>query len=512
MMFRFVLLICFTPAFLLAQLNSAYDEQSPVLHPSQQEFYFTIAAHPQNVAGKRDAGDIWVSKKEGNNWGPPALVKGLVNNGGYNAVLGFSEDGDEMFLYGHYTVNGDAGASQGISVSRRNGNTWSLPRNETIPYFLNKSVGSGGHITPDKKIFVFSADGRTYNSFGNEDIYVSFNREGVWTEPLNLGATVNTSGQEFSPYYQSSTSSLFFSSNKAGGQGSFDVYRCDRLDDTWQNWSPAQNEGAHVNTEGRELYFRLQSNGYAYTSTLNSDGYGDIRQAYYPSPDSIANQTLTNIVEDQSAVIVPNKTSDVSGILLNGRVVDAETSQGIFAKIAIQPEGQNPINSNSDGRFNTFLSSELAYSVSISALGYISLQEPLVIHDKAVKDLEINFKLQPVAVGVSVNLKHVLFRQSSPELLPESYDELDKVVEFLTTNATVEIELSGHTDDAGKASLNLKLSRDRVNRVKYYLVEKGIAGSRVKGVGYGETRPIASNKTDEGRKMNRRVEFKILKK
>jgi OOP family OmpA-OmpF porin len=508
-MFRIVFL-CLLSFSLFGQVNSAYDEQNPVLHPSKNEIYFTIAAHPLNVAGKRDAGDIWVSKKEGDKWSLPAPVKGLINNAAYNSVLGFSEDGEEMYLFGHYTSRGDVSSNQGISVSKRNGDTWSGPVNKTVPYFLNKSVQAGGHI--NGTIFVFSGEGRSFDSFGNEDLYVCFNRDGLWTEPLNLGNSINTAGQELSPYYHAPTSTLFFSSNRPGGMGSFDVYSCERLDDTWQKWSAPKNEGPTVNSSGRELYFRLVSGGYVFTTTHNSDGYGDIRETYYPTPTQEDLQTVSNVVELQEPVREMPADAHVKSITLTGRIADATTGQGIAATIAFKLQDQPPVNSASDGQYRAVLPFGPDYSITIGAPGYIALEELILVPDKNVTELEINFKLQPVAVGVSVNLKHVLFRQSSPELLPESYDELDRVIKFLNENPTVVIELSGHTDDAGKAALNLKLSRDRVARVKNYLTEKGIVASRVRGVGYGETKPIASNKTDEGRKMNRRVEFKIVKK
>jgi OOP family OmpA-OmpF porin len=506
-MLRVFAIILFSALFAQAQLNTRYDEQNPVLTPGQSEMYFTVANHPMNASGERDKGDIWVSHKENGQWTAPMRVSGLVNNSGYNAVLGFSLDGEEMFLYGHYTAYGDAAGSQGISVSKRSGNAWSLPKNETIPYFLNKSIASGGSVTSDKKIFVFSAEGRSHDSYGNEDIYVSFNRDGVWTEPLNLGATINTLNQELSPYYNASTSTLYFSTNKPGGNGSFDVYQCSRLDDTWQNWSKPENIGSIVNTDGREVYYRLIPDGFIYTTTKNSDGYGDIKEGTAPN-----NFQEIAPVEEEKPVVTIITPAPSNSFLLFGKVTDAQTGQGINAKMVFTPSALNLVATAQNGQYNATLPVAMQYLVTISANGYISIEEPITLQDKNVQTLEINFKLLPVAVGVSVNLKHVLFRQSSPELLPESYDELDKVVSLLKENPTVEIELSGHTDDAGKASLNLKLSRDRVNRVKYYLVEKGIEASRVKGVGYGETKPIASNKTDEGRRMNRRVEFKILKK
>lgn len=509
-MHKLIFLFLSLPWVASAQLNSSLDEQSPVLHPNQTELYFTIAGSPLNVSGIRDKGDVWVSMKENDKWGAPVRVNGLINNGGYNAVLGFSQDGDEMFLYGHYTANGDASGSQGIAVSRRNGNTWSLPKNETIPYFLNKSIATGGSITSDKKIFVFSAEGRAFDSFGNEDIYVSFNRDGVWTEPLNLGETVNTASQEFSPYYDYN-GTLFFSSNKPGGKGSFDVYQCDRLDDTWQNWTTPKLVDV-VNSEGRELYFRSQSTlgntTVLFTSTKNSDGYGDIKEEVYRVPAEADLLVVENVVEEGPATLSDENNRD---ILVFGKVADSQTGASIAARIVFKPHDLLPVLVDANGQYRASVPRNSIYFVTVEAKGYIAQDEQIRVEGNS-KDLEINFKLQPIAVGVSVNLKHVLFRQSSPELLPESYDELDKVVVFLKENPSIEIELAGHTDDAGKASLNLKLSRDRVNRVKYYLVEKGIAGVRVKGVGYGESRPIASNKTDDGRKMNRRVEFKIIKK
>ena len=123
----------------------------------------------------------------------------------------------------------------------------------------------------------------------------------------------------------------------------------------------------------------------------------------------------------------------------------------------------------------------------------------------------MNFLLQPVEAGVTVNLKNVLFAQGKSELLTESYDELDLVVSFLKTNSNVRIELSGHTDNRGVPEDNVRLSQQRVNTVKAYLVSKGIEAKRITGKGYGGSRPIAGNDTEETRRMNRRVEFTIRK-
>jgi OmpA-OmpF porin, OOP family len=125
--------------------------------------------------------------------------------------------------------------------------------------------------------------------------------------------------------------------------------------------------------------------------------------------------------------------------------------------------------------------------------------------------LQMNFKLQPIEVGASVNLKSVLFELGTTELLEESYSELNVVVDFLNANPRVEIILEGHTDNRGDRVKNLLLSQQRVDKIKAYLVSKGINGKRIRGKGYGGSRPVATSDSEEARKLNRRVEFRILK-
>ncbi len=119
---------------------------------------------------------------------------------------------------------------------------------------------------------------------------------------------------------------------------------------------------------------------------------------------------------------------------------------------------------------------------------------------------------EPIEVGTVIQLNNIFFEYNKADLKSESFDELNKVVDFLKNKPTVEIEISGHTDDKGSDDYNMKLSQQRAESVVKYLTDKGIAASRLTAKGYGETNPIASNATEAGREQNRRVEFKILKK
>jgi outer membrane protein OmpA-like peptidoglycan-associated protein len=504
----FVLSFCLTLSILvfaqnsLQTLNSPFDEQNAVLSPDGRTLYLTIANHPQNVGGKRDPGDIWISTWTNGQWSPPTHGGTVINDRGYNGVAGFNADGSQLFLLSHY-----AAKTQGISVSRAAGSGWSRPENIKIPYFQNKSNMVSGYLSSDGKVFVFSAE--SYGSYGVEDIFVSLKDDaGKWSPPKNLGGTINSQFQELSPSLSDDGKTLYFSTNGKGGLGSFDIFKATRLDDSWTRWSEPVNLGPNVNTSGRDLYYRFyQSNGTAfYTSTLNSDGYGDVRMV---APGDYTLPEQTPIIEEQEENIAEPVASTPEGVRVFGTVTDSRTGERIPATLTFTDEsGERAIAAGETG-YEFLATPPTSYRVVLTAPGYISTMEKLDVTDLSQHSLEMNFRMQPVERGTTVNLKNVLFEQSKTDLLPESYAELDVVVEFLKNNPTVTIELAGHTDNRGQPSANLELSRARVEKVKAYLVSKGISEKRITGKGYGGSHPIASNGTEETRKLNRRVEFTI---
>jgi OOP family OmpA-OmpF porin len=492
-------------------VNSLYDELNPVLSPDGKTLFFTIANHPKNIGGKLDQGDIWYSQWTGTQWSSPTHAGTALNDRAYNGVAGISNDGTHLFLLSHYTPEGSTAKSQGISVSLYTGNGWTKPENIYIPYFQNKSGKLCGTISSDHSVFVFSAE--TYGTLGVEDIYVTINQNGQWSQPKNLGSMINTPFQELSPSLSTDGKTLYFSTNGREGKGSFDVYSATRLDDSWTNWTPAKNLGANVNTEGRELYYRnYPTLGFAlYTSTQNSDGYGDI--SVYQSDDIYVKEdtAVTVLIPEVKADSIYTK-EEIKGFKVYGRVKNAKTGLPVSARIVFSAPGMNnQTSSSSVSGYALSIPPMKSYTVKIEAAGYISIMERLILDQTAINELEANFDLQPLAIGTTVNLKSVLFVQTRAELLPESYDELDLVVNFLKENPNVRIELSGHTDNRGIAGDNQRLSQLRVETVKKYLVSKGIDAKRITGKGYGGTRPIASNETEESRRMNRRVEFTIKK-
>jgi len=498
-------------------VNSPYDELNPVISPDGRMLYLTVANHADNVGGKKDQGDIWFSVlTENNQWSAPVHGGSVINSKGYDAVAGFSVMGNQMFLLGHYDDQGAIPRTQGIAVSVNEGNGWSRPENIIIPYFQNKSTFLSGYIMPDQSVFVYAAE--TYGTRGVEDIYVTTKgADGKWTAPKNMGGTINTQFQELSPSLSADGKTLYFSSNGRKGYGSFDIFSSVRLDDTWTNWSMPVNLGPDFNSEGRELFFRAYEHaGFSlYGSTKNSDGYSDIRiflSSEPPALDTAALITKANADTTLRIVEIPRTPDADKSVRIYGKVSNAKTGETIKATVYFSaPEETKTTIASPPTGYAIRIPSTDDYTVKIEAPGFVSTMERLDIHTYEMNELEMNFRLQPVEVGTTVNLKDVLFEQGKTNLLAPSYPELDLVVSFLRANPRVKIELTGHTDNRGIPAQNVKLSQARVDKVKSYLVSKGIESRRISGKGYGGSKPIASNDTEETRQLNRRVEFTIKK-
>jgi OOP family OmpA-OmpF porin len=491
----------------LASINSGADEKNPILSPDGNTLYFTVAGHTGNVDGKRDPGDIWISVRTGDSWSAPMHGGAVLNDKAYNAVAGFSPDGAHMILSGHYAPGGIA-KTQGIAISRKTATGWSTPENVSIPYYQNKSSLQSGFLSRDGNLFVYSAE--TYGSYGVEDIYVCRkNSEGKWTEPKNLGSIINTPFQELTPSLSDDGMTLYFSTNGRKGYGSFDIFSATRLDDTWINWTQPENLGATINSSGRELFYRVYPTFSLYTSTKDSDGYGDMK--FYQTPEE---KPVVVTAQPPLQEPTPETKEPSTPALLKvfGRVTNAKTNSPVVAMLTFESDSlQENTSALKTGDYAVSVVPAQRYRIKIEAPGYVSIAEQLDAGAVSANALEMNFTLQPVEVGTTVNLKHVLFAQSKAELLPESFRELDQVVEFLQRNPTVAIELAGHTDNRGVHSHNVKLSQARVNAVKNYLVSKGISPKRITGKGYGGLHPIADNDNPETRILNRRVEFVIKK-
>jgi len=489
-------------------INSKHDELSPVLYPDGQELYFTRAYDSANVGGKKDKGDIYISRLEGNIWSPPRNAGKALNNRFYNAVVGFSPDGKIMFLHHRYPIDEKPPKTQGLSYSIRSGEKWTYPKPVEVKYFRNNSDYQSGSISADGQILLLAID--SYSSRGLEDIYVSFWDGSRFSAPKNLGSTINTKGQEMTPTLAPDNRTLFFSSNGHGGKGGRDLFKSERLDSTWTKWSDPVNI-SDINTDGVELSFIISPDmkWSVYTSTLNSDGYGDLNFYHLPQ-DSVFEIAE---VDTASYELVNEKSEELAKPekLFTGRVYNDKTRDFVDYSITVRSkEFSDSLTISSDDRvFKFYVPDSLQrLFVDVKGKGFMPITETILLDNTRTERI---YYLKPLEVGLKINLDKIYFERGLANLIDSSYIQLDKVVEVMKDNPSMEIELTGHTDNQGDADKNLDLSQERVETVKDYLVKNGIGEDRITGKGYGGSRPIASNASEETRRLNRRVEFVITK-
>ena len=496
--------------------NSYADEQNPVLSPDGQTLYFIRAHHSKNVGRKMDLGDIWYSSLDSatGNWSSPQNIGFLLNNQFHNGVIGFGLK-NEMYLYNIYELDGKSPRSRGISVVDpiEPPKYWTVPITSTVRYFYNLSDNHSISISEDKKVMLLSLE--SFKTRGAEDLYVSFwiPQLKAWSEPKNLGDQINTMYQEVTPFLAADNKTLYFSSNGHGGMGSKDVFSAKRLDKTWTNWSKPINMGSDVNTEGAETYYQYLADKalVIYTSTKNSDGYGDIHFKNVPLPEMA--KTIGYEIEVPKTpvqVVGEEPAAPTYYVQLVGSITDKKTESPVAATIRIAG-GDYEQNQTLATAFAFDLPEANQYTLVVETDGYISHSVKIDITTNEPKEVEHNVVLQPIELGTTVKLDLVLFVRGKTEFLEESYEQLDLMIQMMKDNPTMEIELGGHTDNVGNARLNKKLSQERVDAVVKYFIDNGIESKRLTGKGYGGSKPIASNKTEATRRLNRRVEFTVVK-
>ncbi len=481
---------------LSTNINTIYSEIAPVISPDGKTLYFGRIYDPRNF-GKKHECDIWYSKLQPDGtWGPAIHAPKPLNNDGVNVVITVTPDGNALLLEGLYNPDGSFKSKQGISISYRTKNGWSVPKQVKIKNFYNKNIYETYSLSNDLSVLVMSIE--RDDSYGDLDLYVSFRQpDGTYSEPKNMGPIINTFAAEGTPFIASDSKTLYFSSNGHPGYGSQDIFVTRRLDDTWTNWTKPQNLGQIINTYDWDTYLSIPAKGdYAYlSSTFNSIGNEDIFRI----------KLDTNIRPEPV-------------ILVYGKVIDFQTKKPVTATISwidlktgksVGIARSNP----TTGEYKITLPYGKIYGLRAEAKNYVaqSINIDLQNIPKNYKEKKLDLILYPLQPNQVIRLNNVFFEIAKPVLLPESYPELDSLVQLMKMYPNMVIELHGYTDYRGDPALLLKLSQQRVNTVKEYLVKHGIAASRIKTKAFGGKNPIYRGNNELMHKLNRRVEFKILK-
>ena len=417
----------------------------------------------------------------------------LESYGNYGAAA-MTADGSKLYFAACGWSEGN-GSCDICLVWRENDTVWSQPRQ--LPGKVNTSYWeSQAALSADEKEMYFASN--RPGGYGGSDIYKSVKLgDGSWSAGINLGPEINSQGDEMSPFIHADGKSLYFSSNgQAFSMGGRDIY-FSRADETGR-WTSPVNVGYPVNTFANEMNIVISAD--ARMVFLTSDRGGDSTGF-----DILAFEPLKQEVFPQSVhymqVVVLDKAS-------SQRITAAFMLYESDTETTIQ-HGETDFN----GTFFIALKPSVEYKLQLEKPGYLLYSEQLSIGEDVSNENSVHMAtLEPLVLNKQVVSNNVLFETGKSTLRPSSFTELSNLAVFLTQNQQYRIEISGHTDAVGTDKDNLVLSEQRAKAVMLFLQEKGVAAARITTKGYGATKAVAGNETEEGRKLNRRTEIKIIDK
>ena len=484
----------FEPINLGAAINSEHDEYAPTLTADEQTLIFTRKKPREDrnyMQLGREYEDFYVSYRVDGEWQPAVNLGPPINTQYNEGAQSISADG--MHLYFTACNRPDGMGSCDIYYARRMGDGWSRPVNLGHPVNTS-SWDSQPSISPDGRTLYFVSN--RAGNFGRMDIWMSVRgNDGKWSEPLNLGPVINTRGREMSPFIHPDNRTLFFASDGHPGMGGMDLFYTTRGEDG--KWQKPVNLGYPINTYADEISLVVGALG---------------REAYFaseiPGGEGGSDLYFFELYEEARPQMVT---------YMKGYVFDAITNQRLraaFELIDLESEEMlvQSFSSEVNGEFLIPIPVRRNLALNVWREGYLFFSENFAFDDvrTGVDPHIYDVPLQPIREGESVVLRNVFFEFDSHELLPESKVELRRLYNFLEQNPNIKIEISGHTDSTGSFSYNKALSENRALSVYNFLVEQGIEKTRLSYAGYADTKPVATNETEEGRAKNRRTEFSII--
>lgn len=482
-----------------SNVNSADDEYWPSITVDGKTLIFTRLVSPKNsinIQTPVSQEDFYISNQIDGTWQtstPFESINTIYNEGAQS----ISSDGKLLFFTA--CTRSDGRGSCDIYFSRSKNESWSAPQNADEPintgswesqpsisangeslYFVSNRVGGKGGMD------IWKCNLKGFSETGNP----------IWGKAVNLGDSINTPGNEMSPFIHSDGKTLYFASDYWPGLGGFDIFYARQKKDSL--WSSPQNIGYPINSYKDEQGLVVDASG---------------KNAYYSSDRPGSNgMDIYSFELYRSARPTP-----VSYI--KGKVIDDETGAPVCAKVELTDldNAKSVIRGEScweKGEFLMCLPLGKEYAFNVSREGYLFYSDNFQLKEKKeiIDPYILEIKMKKVKIGGAVVLRNVFFETGSHELLTESIVELQKLIDFLNLNKTVGIEIEGHTDNVGTELMNLKLSESRAKEVYDFLVNKGIDKNRMQFKGYGFSKPVSSNETAEGRAINRRTEFVIIKK
>jgi outer membrane protein OmpA-like peptidoglycan-associated protein len=348
-------------------------------------------------------------------------------------------------------------------------------------------------ISYDGKTLIFASN--RPGGIGGVDLYISHKLDnGEWSPAENLGPVINTPDNELTPFLHSDSQTLYFSSKGHKGLGGYDIFYSKK--DEKGNWTKPKNLGKPINTEGDDVSFFVSldgKTGYYSSDKLNGPGGLDIYTF-----------ELYESARPEEVIYIEGTIKNADNKVNVSQIEIKNITTKEVTKIDVNQE---------DGSYVAIVTAKDDHILTIKEEGIAFTSKLINKEELGVgKPVELNLKTEEIKIGSAYRLNDINFATNSYELSDKAKFIIEEFAEFLKTNPTLKIAIHGHTDDVGNDNDNLILSDNRARAVYEYLISIGIAADRMTYKGYGETKPIASNKTEKGRAQNRRTEFVIIDK
>ncbi len=470
-------------------VNTSLDEYWPSVTGDGSELIFTREVKRAGGYGRDRQEDFYISRWSDGYWGTAKNAGAPLNTAGNEGAQSISSDGRSMYFTACDRNDGHGRCD--IYYSVFDGKRWSPGINVGSPvnsqYWESQpSINANGKML----FFVSNRPG----GMGGMDIWYSVGKtNGKWNTPVNPGKTINTAGDEFSPFIYFNGKTLYFSSDGRESFGGFDIYSTTLNPDS--TWTQPVNLGPSVNTASDETGLVIESSGLrAFFSSVQDKSKG----------------------KDIFFIDLPEKVRPEAVSYLKGTVIDKGSGKLLEARFELTDLTNRRIveasRTDNNGEFFVCLPSGCSYGLNVSADGYMIFSEnfDFVKGYSSAEPYLKTIKLNKIRKGEFMRMYNVFFDTDSWKLLESSIPELENLLEFLTVNSTVVVEVGGHTDSDGTEEHNQILSENRARAVREYLVKRGIAPERIFSHGYGESKPVSDNITAAGKRLNRRTEITIL--
>ncbi|MBN2378858.1 OmpA family protein [candidate division WOR-3 bacterium] len=465
--------------------------------------------------------DVFVAEMIGGEWTQAQNMGETINTTeGNESVTSVSFDGNQLMLLGSFEESRGGGD---IFYIERTSQGWGEIKH--FPWPINSiNFDSDALLTSDGKAILFTSDRRGVignfhekglpfhgNFWGNTDIFICERLDTGWSQPVNLGQVINTPYAERTPFLHPDGKTLYFSSEGHYGLGRLDVFKSVRLSDTsWTEWSEPVNLGKCINTMEDDLGYKVATTGdFAFFS------------AYREGDDKADDRDLTIVPNfggyDIYSVTLPEKAKPEVVATITGRVTD-EAGEPLDAEIKwenlVTGQTTGQLRSNpQDGSYIIVLPLGRHYGYFAEKEGYYPVSKNIdLTNETQVVEILENIVLVSLKKDTVVRINNIFFAFDEYTLRPESYPELNRLAEILKEYPDIRVEIAGHTDNQGTDEYNLELSGRRAQSVVDYLIQAGYNQANLIPKGYGESKPIDTNETDEGRAKNRRVEFRFIKR